>query len=104
VTTVSSFLGVAPVPNLEQILLSQGDLLESMKRWGETAIVYQKAVDQGLGGNQAMFGYARALLKTGDKKSREKAKAALQKLTESKTEDFWKKLAQETLANLQIKK
>jgi tetratricopeptide (TPR) repeat protein len=99
VTTVASFLGVAPVPNLEQILLSQGDLLESMKRWGETAIVYQKAVDQGLGGNQAMFGYARALLKTGDK-----AKAALQKLTESKTEDFWKKLAQETLANLQIKK
>jgi tetratricopeptide (TPR) repeat protein len=95
------FLGVAPVPTLEQVLLCQGDLLDSMKRWGETAQVYQKAVDLGLGGNQAMYGYARALLKTG---SREKAKTALQKLTESKTEDFWKKLAQETLANLQLSK
>ncbi|MFL5814631.1 MAG: tetratricopeptide repeat protein [Bdellovibrionia bacterium] len=103
VATTAAFLGVAPVPTLEQVLLSQGDLLESMKRWGETALVYNKAVEQGLGGNQALYGYARALLKAGDKASREKAKAALQKLTESKTEDFWKKLAQETLANLQLR-
>ncbi len=103
VATTASFLGVALVQDIEQILLNQGVLLDSMKRWGETASVYHKAVEQGLGGNQAMYGYARALLKTGGKASREKAKVALQKLTESKTEDFWKKLARETLADLQLK-
>jgi hypothetical protein len=61
-------------------------------------------MDRGLGGNQAMYGYARALLKSGSHASRDKARTTLQKLTESKTEDFWKKLAQETLANLQLKK
>jgi tetratricopeptide (TPR) repeat protein len=104
VATLAAFLGVAPVPALEKVLMNQGNLLESMKRWGETAVVYQKAMDQGLGGNQAMYGYSRALLKRGDKASREKAKATLLKLTESKADDFWKKLAEETLANLQLKK
>lgn len=104
IATTAAFLGVAPVPTLEQVLMNEGDLLDSMKRWGETAAVYNKAVEHGLGGNQALYSYARALLKAGDKSSRDKAKTALQKLTESKTEDFWKQLAQETLANLQLKK
>lgn len=96
-------LGVPPRPTLEQVLLAQGYLLEGQKRWGETAATYSKAVELGLGGNQALYGYARALLKNGGKSGRAKAKATLEKLIESKTNDFWKELAKETLANLQIR-
>lgn len=101
---LAAVLGVPPVQSLEQILISEGEILEGLKRWGESAAVYAKAMDEGLGGNQAMYGYARSLLKTGARAEREKAIQVLEKVSGSKIEDFWKRLATETLADLNIRK
>ncbi|MDR3606749.1 MAG: tetratricopeptide repeat protein [Oligoflexia bacterium] len=92
-----TLLGVPALPTLEQNLLAQGMILDRKSRWGESAAVYAKAVDTGLGGNQAMYGLARALIHEGGKKNHEKAVALLEKISGSKTEDFWKDLAAKTL-------
>ena len=95
--SVAELLGVPEAPSMEFVFLEQGRLLEKLGRWGESAGVYSRAMDAGLGGNQAMFSYARALLKDGGQAGREKAIAMLEKLAVSKVDDFWKKLAIETL-------
>jgi hypothetical protein len=56
-------------------------------------------MEAGLGGNRAMYGYAQSLLKSGEVKNAEKGRAMMQTLSKSKTDDFWKKMAMETIAN-----
>jgi tetratricopeptide (TPR) repeat protein len=78
--TASERLGIPPVPSREELILAECEILESQGRWGESAANYARAVDQGLGGVAARFGYARALIKSGDGSSREKALETLEKL------------------------
>jgi tetratricopeptide (TPR) repeat protein len=92
-----TLLGMPALPTLEQILLAEAMILDRDARWGEAAATYGRAVDTGLGGNQAMYGLARAWLKTGVKASRKKALSLLEKVSASKSEDFWKDLAAKAL-------
>ncbi len=92
-------LGLPVVPSLEALVLAQAEILEKLGRWGEAAQTYGRAVEQNWGGNRAIFGYARALIKTGDQTSAKKGFAAMEKVAGSKQDDFWKRLATEALAN-----
>ncbi|MEO5970277.1 MAG: tetratricopeptide repeat protein [Bdellovibrionia bacterium] len=99
---IESNLGIPPVPPLTVVIISEGEILETMKKWGEASAKYSQAIDIGLGGNQLAFQYARSLIKTGDVAGREKAMAVLEKLSVSEAKDekekFWKRMAQATLA------
>jgi TolA-binding protein len=94
-------VGVPPVPSLEQVVFAEAGLLEGLGRWGETAQAYSKLVEAKKGGNQALFGFARALLNESagrpDAAERKKALAMLEKIARSKDNDFWKKMAGERL-------
>jgi hypothetical protein len=97
-------LGVPSAPSVERVLLAAGEIHESMKDWGAAVATYERAVKAGLGGNQAVYGYANALLESGAERA--KAYAELEKLAgprpaQGQTEDFWKRLARERLANEQ---
>jgi len=95
-------LGVPAPPSIEAVLMAQADILEKQSKWGDAAATYGRAVEDGIGGNQALFSYARALLKTNDQAVKKKAFAALETLAAKKApanDDFWIKMAQETLAN-----
>ena len=95
----SSVLGLPALPTMETVLMNQGELLEKLGRWSEAATTYGKAVEKGWGGNRAQYGFAKALLKTGGTENLQKGHATLEKLAVSKNDDFWKRLAMETLAN-----
>lgn len=90
-------LGVAAVPSRQVLVLNEAELLSEQKLWGEAANAYAKAVDEGFGGNHALYRYAQALKQNGDAESGKKARAALEKIVKSETNDFWKKLAKESL-------
>ena len=92
-------LGVPPIPELKTLILTQGSIFEKQGKWGEAAAAYARAMDENVGGNQALYQYARALMKTGDPGDHKRALGALQKLSTSPTDDFWRKLAQQALAN-----
>ncbi|MEK6706236.1 MAG: tetratricopeptide repeat protein [Bdellovibrionota bacterium] len=93
-----NMLGLPAVPSMDTVVIEQGRILEQLGRWGEAASTYAKAVENGLGGNRAMFGYANALAKMPDGDDA-KADGVFEKLAGSKTDDFWRKLASEVLAN-----
>jgi TolA-binding protein len=119
----AEIIGVPAVPAREAMILAQSEILEKQGRWGEAAANYTRAVQGGLGGSQALYGYARALLKSGGKDNHAKAIATLEKLAAQAADDlpkkgapapeatavtkpkvsdkdtFWRKLASETLAN-----
>lgn len=101
---VAALLGVPPVPNLETLLLAEGEILEKQERWGEAASTYGSALTDGQGSNHLMYQYARALGNSEEVADRKAAQAVLEKVAESKTEDFWKKLAKEALVSRNIAK
>jgi tetratricopeptide (TPR) repeat protein len=90
-------IGLPSVPEEKVIIMKQAELLEKQSRWGEAATTYARATEKGIGGNEMLFSYARALMRTGEKTSKLKATAALKRISESKVDDFWKKLAREAL-------
>ncbi len=92
-------LGVPAVPSRVQLILSQAELSERLEKWGDAASAYSRAMDAKLGGNRAAFGFARSLIKSGDAAERVRAFQTLKEISESKTDDFWRKLAREMLAN-----
>lgn len=100
----AALLGVPEAPDLGTILLAEGAILESRRRWSESASLYAKAMKQGFGGNQMAYSYARALLRTGRAGVRDKAVAALEGVAASKEDDFWKKMAVETLEDLKVRR
>ncbi|MBC7690460.1 MAG: hypothetical protein H7222_01715 [Methylotenera sp.] len=95
----AAHLGVSSVAAPEELLMSEGELLSKQGHWGEAADAYGKAIDSGLGGNQALYEYARTLGKSGpDRAEKKEIQVILKRLAESKVDDFWKKLANRTLA------
>jgi len=106
-------LGLPVPPTQEQVVMKEAQLLEKLDRWSEAAATYLRATQKGWGGNQAVYGYAHALLQSGT--DHPKAVAALEKLAgdssarnpaaagtgagAAKVEDFWKKMAAEALTN-----
>jgi tetratricopeptide (TPR) repeat protein len=95
---VASALGVPPFPRLEDLIVAEGEVLASTGQWGEAAQAYARAVEAGLGGNRTKFEYARALTKTGSDEGKAKARKVLEEMAASKKDDFWRKLAAESLA------
>jgi tetratricopeptide (TPR) repeat protein len=108
----ASSLGIPPMPSLDVVMISEGHILEAQGRWGEAAATYARAMEDGIGGDQVIYQYARSLKKTGQASDRVKAHKFLEQLaagTETRTpaagttaaitDDFWKKLAKETLAD-----
>ncbi len=94
-------LGIGPVPDKWTLLMLQGEILTQLGRWGEAAATYSRVVSEKQGGYQAQYEYAHALIKTGNLKQRDKAYLALEEILKSKeSENIWKKIASETLANL----
>ncbi len=100
---VEDLLGVPATPTFNEVLLQQAEFFEKLKRWGDAALVYSKALEKGLGGDQVRYQYAITLRKSNDPSQRLKGQEALEKLASSQvkngTDDFWIRLAQESLAN-----
>lgn len=102
-------LGIPVVPELATLILTQAGILEKLGRWGEAASTYGRAIEAGLGGNQATFGQARAQLRTGAATARTQGLATLEKLvanTDSapgSANDPWVRLAKEALATEKAK-
>lgn len=98
--SIEEILGLPAPMSIEQSIFTRAEISEKLGRWGDVAAAYSRAVDEGLGGGQALYGFGRALLKAGN---RQKGLEVLQKLVESKAaeskNDLWKRLASETLAN-----
>ena len=95
----AQIMGVPIIPTLEQVLISEAQILEKLGRWGEVASIYSRALDAGLGGNQAAFGHAHALIQLTQKTKRKQGFAELEKLAANAKEDFWQSLAKQTLEN-----
>jgi tetratricopeptide (TPR) repeat protein len=100
-TSQESVLGVPKAPYLDDLFLAEGEICDREQLWGEAAKVYERAMKKGMSGNRVAYGYARALLNLDEGDDREKAIEALTKVAESKTNDFWKDLASQTLADEQ---
>jgi tetratricopeptide (TPR) repeat protein len=96
-----TLLGLPSMPTLEQVLLAEAMILDRKARWGESAAVYSRAVQTGMGGTHAMYGLARALLNAGGKANRTKALSLLEKISarkpESNDDDFWRELSAKAL-------
>ena len=98
-------LGVTPIPGLDRIMITEGELLEAQGHWGEAAATYARAMDDGVGGDQVIYQYARSLKKTGSAQDHAKADVLLKKLASAPSngsgeqETFWNKLAREALAD-----
>lgn len=113
-------LGVPAVSSPSQLLILQATLLETLGKWGEAAATYARVLegqDKSMGyRGQARYGYARALLRSGE---RDKAVALLKELSataptpsgapgaeaaqgspSANSDDHWRRLASETLANI----
>jgi tetratricopeptide (TPR) repeat protein len=114
IDTESLTIGIPPMPSLDNVVIAEGQILESQARWGEAAATYSRAIADGLGGNQAFYQYAMSLKKIGTSGDREKAHEVLEKLAADRqpanegaageaggvdVTDFWKKLAKEALAD-----
>lgn len=98
---IGTGLGLKPLEGKESWIISEGELLTKLGRFGEAALAFEKAVNEGMGGNRAMYEYANALSKS----SRDpgKVRDLLQKVAESEKNDFWKELARKALAGVNAK-
>lgn len=96
-------LGVQAVESLDQLYLVQGAILEGQKNWESARLIYQKAIQAGLQGNQLKFKLARCLYKLGGTSNRALSQEMFKKISESNSEEvqekFWKSLALEVLNN-----
>jgi tetratricopeptide (TPR) repeat protein len=94
-------LGLKSLKGRENWIIAEGEQLAKLGRWGEAASVYEKAVNDGVGGNRAMYEYANALSKT--QTNERKVQTLLKKLAESETEDFWRELARKAITGQNAK-
>ncbi len=95
-------LGLQELLSVDQIVVAQGRILEKQKKWGEAALVYSQAIEDGYFGGKILYYYARDLLKTGKPIHALKAEKVLTKiktLSSDKYNEFWKILAEQILAN-----
>jgi predicted Zn-dependent protease len=83
----SEILGVPPVPSMAGLLLAEGEIQEKLGHWGEAAAIYSRAMTAKVGGDEVVYGYARALLKTGKKEDREKGYGVLKELADGKLQN-----------------
>lgn len=110
-------LGVNSAPDLGQVILAQGEILEKQGKWGELARTYSRALEHKWGGYRVGYEYARALMKTGLAADAAQAQKFLEKIAQentatqseakgesaekkpplNETDLFWKKMAQEAL-------
>lgn len=102
--SVDGSWGLPQVPELGQIVLKRGDLLEKEGRWGEAAMSYQRALELKMGGDQLNYRYANSLLNSGDMSKESRAVGVLEKMAQNPAQKgvdgFWKKLAETKLAEL----
>ncbi len=94
-----SVLGAPPALQLEQVVVAQAEIQEKQGKWGDVARTYSRAVESGVGENHLSYSLARALINSGEPSNYERAIKTLEGIVASKTNDFWKKLAQQTLEN-----
>ncbi len=101
--TAEDMIGVPSTPLLSDLVFIQAEILEKQSRWGDLAILYSIAIDNGLNDSRIKYEYARSLLRTGKISDGNKAQLILEELSKMKTkitnEIFWKNLAQQTLAD-----
>lgn len=91
-------LGVAAVPNELQLIILEGELLEKQGRFADAATAYQSAIAAGIGGNHVLYQYARVLSSTGAAADADESRKVMEKVAKSETDDFWRKLARESIA------
>lgn len=101
---VTAALGVPAVPGVDELIIVQGELLQKQGRWGDAAAAYARSAGEKTASNRLLFEYARALARTGEDADLAKSKSVLEGIAQGKQDDFWKKLARETLANRSIAK
>lgn len=95
--SISPIDGLAAAPTRRTLALELGDALENMRRWEDATDTYSKVIDWGEQDNQVLFSYARSLDRQGSSENRAKAQATLEQITKSETQDFWRRMAAETL-------
>ena len=95
------------LPTTEEIVLKQGEILESLGRWKDLSALYQRSIEEGIGESKLRFEYSRSLMKLGTLEDKFKAKKILIELSKSDAKSgegkFWKSLASEILENRSIK-
>jgi hypothetical protein len=89
-------LGLPALPGPADLAIEHAMLHETAGRWAQAAAAYKAALDAKVETNRILFGYARALAKSGDPGARAAAKDALKKIAGGKEDDFWKKLVSES--------
>jgi tetratricopeptide (TPR) repeat protein len=88
---------LARIPTIQELVLREGGVLERQNRVKEAIECYAKAIDNQIRGNSILYAHARALLKRGDRPSKNRAVVSLKAISKSKDEDLWKPLAQKVL-------
>ena len=118
---IENLIGIPFVPSKKTLILRQGRILEEQKKWGEAVVTYSRGIESGIRSNQIRYEYAKSLINTQDPKNEKMAEETLNSIvapqsekaletasvsTDAKdvssldsSEEFWKKLAQETLDN-----
>jgi tetratricopeptide (TPR) repeat protein len=101
---VEDILGVPTLPSIEAVWITEAEISEKNKSWGDAAGTYSKLMEKGLGGGRVQYQYAKSLLNTGGIREKSKAREVLETLAEQPSkvggDEFWKKLASETLATM----
>ncbi len=91
--TLGSTRALPPVAPEEQLVFLQSDLFGKLGKWKEAALALEGVVKNGQGGNQALYEFSRALKKTGSPEDLVRSEQVLKTLSESKTDDLWRSLA-----------
>ncbi len=94
---ICTMLGLPALGDDSMRLFSEADILAKTGRWGEVASLYSSSIEKGVGGNQALYEYHKALNRLPSLDDQKRAKEILEELSESKTVDFWCELARKAL-------
>jgi tetratricopeptide (TPR) repeat protein len=84
-------------PGKKEVALEEARILDGLRRYGQAVEVYEDLLKDGVQDNKVYYLHAQSILQSGDKKKYSAALSSLEKVKNSKVEDFWKGLAQKSL-------
>lgn len=96
--TDPTHLGLPAWGTDRDLILRQAEVFEKARNWKNAALAYDRLVKQEIRDNRVIYGLAKALERSNEKGQRAKARKLLEEVAGSKQDDFWKRLATESLA------
>ncbi len=101
---LSEQVGIPDFPDDNKRVVLQIDIYEIQKNYEDGVKFIEEKIAKGIKDNNILYQYATMLGKTNNYENEKKARAVFAEIVKSKKDDFWKKLAQEVLADIQITK